>query len=148
MICPRHLTLPARIRAGGRTRARRDAGSGTVEMVITIPVFMFLMMLVVQVGMWLHASHIAQAAATRALATASAYQGSAAGRTAGHDTLDSLGGTVLKDPSVRVTRTATDVRVEVTGRVVTVVPGISWPVRATAAGAVERFVPATEDGTG
>jgi hypothetical protein len=33
------------------------------------------------------------------------------------------------------------VHVEITGTAATVVPGISWTVKATAAGKVERFVP-------
>ena len=52
-----------------------------------------------------------------------------------------LGSGVLHNPHVTVTRTATDVRVDITGTAETVVPGIHWTVHATAAGPVERFVP-------
>jgi hypothetical protein len=42
---------------------------------------------------------------------------------------------------VSVTRTATEVRVEVVGVAETVVPGVRWTARAVVVRPVERFVP-------
>jgi NAD(P)-dependent dehydrogenase (short-subunit alcohol dehydrogenase family) len=52
-----------------------------------------------------------------------------------------LGPTILQNRSVSVQRTADMVTVTVTGKVVSVVPGINLSVEKTAAGPVERYVP-------
>jgi Flp pilus assembly protein TadG len=134
---------------GGHVRDRRfgprpEGGGATVEFVLAVPLLLLIIMFTIQAGVWMHATHIAQAAATRGLDAARADGGSASqGRAAVSDTLTALGNTVLHDPSVQVARTATQARVQITGTAATVVPGVRWPVRATAAGPVERFVPAT-----
>jgi hypothetical protein len=90
----------------------------------------------------MHATHVAQAAATRAASAAAAYQSSAAaGHNPGDETLAAIGSGVLKNPTVSVTRTATEVRVEIVGTAATVVPGVAWTVRAVVVRPVERFVP-------
>lgn len=125
-----------------RAAARPDAGAATAELVIAMPLLLLIVMLVVQAGVWMHATHIAQAAAIRAATTAAAYQSSAAtGQQAGAATLAAIGSGVLTHPSVTVTRTATQVSVEITGTAATVVPGIHWSVRAVVVRPVERFVP-------
>ena len=133
----------ARLRARWRRAARGgDRGGATVEFVIAVPVLMLMILFIIQAAVWMHATHAAQAAANRALDAAAAYGASATqGQTAGDQTLAALGGGVLKDPQVTVTRTATDVRVDITGTAVTIVPGIRWTVHVSAAGPVERFVP-------
>jgi len=132
-----------------RVAARPDAGGATAELVIAMPLLLLIVMFVVQAGVWMHATHIAQAAATRAANSAAAYQASAAaGQSAGSETLAAIGSGVLKNPSVSVTRTATEVRVEIVGTAATVVPGITWTVRAVVVRPVERFVPDPGPGTG
>lgn len=107
-----------------------------------MPLLLLTVMFVIHAGVWMHATHVAQAAATRAAATAAAYGSSAtAGQHAGTDTLIALGSGVLTNPAVTVTRTATEVRVEVTGTATAVVPGVRWQVRAVVVRPVERFVP-------
>jgi hypothetical protein len=114
-------------------------------LVIATPLLLFMIMLIVQAAVWMHGVHVAQAAATRALDAARTQDGTAAtGKTVGADTLTALGGGVLREPRIEVTRTAVDVRVEIQATAVTVVPGLSWPVHATATGPVERFTPSTE----
>jgi hypothetical protein len=121
---------------------RPDAGAATAELVIAIPLLLLIVMFVFQAGVAWHATHVAQAAATRAANSAAAYQaGAAAGRDAGGQTLAAIGDGVLKNPSVSVTRTATEVRVEIVGTAATVVPGVRWTVRAVVVRPVERFVP-------
>jgi Flp pilus assembly protein TadG len=119
-----------------------DRGGATVEFVIAVPVLMLMILFIAQAAVWMHATHVAQAAANRALDAGAAYGANATqGQNAGDQTLATLGSGVLKDPHVTVTRTATDVHVDITGTAATVVPGIRWTVHASAAGPVERFVP-------
>src|SRR5690348_7390333 len=111
--------LPARWRARWSARWRRvtarpDAGAASAELVIAMPLLLLIVMFVIQAGVWMHATHVAQAAATRAANAAAAYQSSAAaGHDAGAQTLAAIGDGVLKNPQVSVTRTATEVRVEI-----------------------------------
>ncbi|MGA5305923.1 TadE family protein [Nucisporomicrobium flavum] len=120
--------------------ARPDAGAATAELVITMPLLLLIVMFVIQAGVWMHAGHIAQAAATRAASTAAAYQSSAgAGQDAGSETLAAIGSGVLKNPSVSVTRTATEVRVRISGTAATVVPGVHWRVGADVVRPVESW---------
>ncbi|WP_412740968.1 TadE family protein [Krasilnikovia sp. MM14-A1259] len=120
--------------------ARPDAGAATAELVIAMPLLLFLVMAVIQAGVWMHATHVAQAAATRAATTAAAFQSSAgAGQGAGSNTLAAIGSGVLKQPSVSVSRTATEVRVEIHGKATTVVPGMGWGVTAVVVRPVERW---------
>lgn len=127
-----------------RVTARPDTGAASAELVIAMPLLLLIVMFVIQAGVWMHATHVAQAAATRAANSAAAYQSSAvAGRDAGDQTLAAIGDGVLKNPSVSVTRTATEVRVEIVGTAATVVPGVGWKVRAVVVRPVERFVPDT-----
>ncbi|NIL43741.1 pilus assembly protein [Salinispora arenicola] len=114
-----------------------------------MPLLLLLVMFVVQAGVWMHATHVAQAAATRAGNAAAGYQSSAAaGHEAGNQTLAAIGDGVLKNPSMSVTRTATEIRVEIKATASTVVPGVRWPVRAVVVRPVERFVPDTAPATG
>ncbi|MBN1173097.1 MAG: pilus assembly protein [Micromonosporaceae bacterium] len=125
-----------------RVSVRRDAGAGTAELVVAMPLLLLIIMVVVQAGVWMHATHVAQAAASRAANVAAAYQSSAdAGQRAGKDTLAALGHTILQNPQVTVTRTATEVRVEIIGTANAVVPGVHWSVKAVVVRPVEVFVP-------
>ena len=140
------LAFPPRGTAKGlrarwrRVVARPDAGAATAELVIAMPLLLLLVMFVIQAGVWMHATHIAQAAATRAASTAAAYQSNAgAGQGAGADTLAAIGSGVLKNPQVSVTRTATEARVEIRGTAQTVVPGIRWQVSTVVVRPVERW---------
>lgn len=131
-------------RRPGRAAARRDKGGATAELVIAMPLLLLMIMFIVQAGVWMHATHVAQGAATRAANSAAAYGSSAAaGENAGAQTLAAIGSGVLQDPSVSVVRTATQVRVEVFGTAAMVVPGVQWTARAVVVRPVERFVPDT-----
>ncbi|MFY1632356.1 TadE family protein [Solwaraspora sp. WMMB335] len=136
------LGAARRLRARRRLVAGSDTGAATAELAIAMPLLLLIVMFVIQAGVFMHATHIAQSATNRAANAAAGYQSSAAtGRDAGEQTLAAIGDGVLKDPSVSVTRTATEVRTEITGTAATVVPGVRWSVRATVVRPVERFVP-------
>jgi Flp pilus assembly protein TadG len=127
-----------------RVRRDGDQGGATVEFIIAVPALLLILLFVPQAAVWYHGTHVAQAAANRALDAAAALGGSATqGEDAGNATLTALGSGLLYDTHVTVVRTATDVRVDVTGTAETVVPGVHWTVHATATGPVERFVPDT-----
>jgi Flp pilus assembly protein TadG len=151
MATPRPTPIRTRLRAriaavGDAARRRDDRGSLTLETVVLMPLVLLIIMLVVQAGLWMHATHVAQAAANKALVTASAHGSSAEqGRTAGRQSITALGQKVLLGPNVDVDRTATTVTVAISATAPAVVPGLHWHVRASAVGPVERFVPDTQD---
>jgi Flp pilus assembly protein TadG len=128
---------------GSRSRtARSDTGTATAELAITMPLLMLTIMLIIQAAVWVHATHIAQAAANRAATTAASHDAApTAGQDAAAQTLTALGNGVLDNPSITVTRSPTQVRVEIAGTAHTVIPGIRWAARAVAVRPVERFVP-------
>jgi len=141
---PAHLRLP-----GVARRWRGDRGAGAAETVIAVPLLMLLILLIVQFAIWAHASAIAQATAEEALATARVQGGSAAaGQQRAAQVLGQIGSSVLLSPQVTVTRTGATATVQITGTAEEVlpVPGLSFPVRITVTGSVERFVPATAQG--
>lgn len=138
-----------------RRRATGEQGDAVVEFVVIFALFWLLgVMAFVQFILWGHATNIANATATDALAATRAQGGSvAAGRAEAHDVSSRIGGTVLTDPTITVTRTPGTAHVEVTGTALRVVPipGLRLPVRAAAEGSVERFLPdprATTPGAG
>jgi hypothetical protein len=108
--------------------------------VIATPLLLFMLMGIVQFAVWSHAEHVAQAAAAQALAAARVDGGTAAAGTAqARQLLAELASGPLRDPEVDVSRTATAVTVRITGTATPVVPLLRLPVRAEAAGPVERF---------
>jgi hypothetical protein len=103
-------------------------------------VLLFLVMLVVQFGLWLHAQHVAQAAADEGLREARVATVSIAdAESHASSFLDQTASTVIEDRGLLVERDADLARVVVTGHAPTVVPGFSLAVRAVAAAPVERF---------
>ena len=122
-------------------RLRADQrGAGTVELVIATPVLLLLILLIAQFALYMHATHIAQAAASQALSAARVSGGStAAGTTEAHRVLSQLGNGPLHTNSVDVRRTATQASVTITGTVISVVPLLTLTVHADAVGPVERF---------
>jgi len=123
-------------------RRRTDRGSASVQLVIAVPALMLCLLFIVQAAVWWHATHIAQAAATRAADAARVDGGSAAaGERAGRRTATVLGADVLRDPHVTVARQEDQTRAEVRGVALAVAPGARWPVRAVAVAPTERFLP-------
>jgi Flp pilus assembly protein TadG len=118
----------------------RERGSATTEVVLLTPVLLFLVMLVIQFGLWYHAQHVAQAAAQEGVRSARLEGSTAdAGRTRAVDFLTVAGPTIVQEPVVTAARDAETATVSVHGRAVTVVPGFSLAVEASATSPVERF---------
>lgn len=123
------------------TLARRaERGYVTTEIVLLTPVLLLLVMLVVQFGLWLHAQHVAQAAADEGLRdarTASVSLADAEARASAF--LDQTASSVIEDRSLSVERDGDIARVVVVGDAPAVVPGLELGIRAVAAAPVERF---------
>lgn len=117
-----------------------ERGAVSTELVVATPLMILLILGVVQFALWQHAGHAALAAA-RAAATAARVDGGseATGTERAYEVLDVASRGVIENPSVVVTRTADVVQVEVKGTAVAVMPGVNFPVKATAVGQVERF---------
>jgi Flp pilus assembly protein TadG len=135
------MAVPSR--AASAARPHRQRGSVSTELVIVTPVVLLLVMLVVQFALWQHAQHIAETAAQRGAETARVEAGTdSQGSAVAHTAIAQLGAALLVDPSVSVSRNGGIVTVNVSGSAQGLVPFLSLPVHATAAGPVERFVPA------
>lgn len=123
---------------------RLDRGSVSVEWAIAAPVAFFLLMLVVQVGLWAHATHTAQSAAGTALTEVRTETGSAAaGGQAAETAIAQYSGGSLVDPAAEIARGTETVTVTVTGTAKSLIPGLALPVTVTATGPVEAFKPDT-----
>jgi hypothetical protein len=108
--------------------------------VLITPVLLFLVMLVIQFGLWFHAVHVAQAAAQEGVRAARVEGGSEAiGLERAESFLLRAGPTIIREREVESTRTADEARVIVSGFAVEVVPGLRLPVKADATSPVERF---------
>lgn len=137
---------PQRMLARSPLRALRqdERGAGTAELVIATPVLLLLILLIVQFALYMHATHIAQAAASEALSAARVYGGSAAaGNAQAQHVLAQLGSGPLQGSSVQTQRGTNQTSVTITGTVSSVLPFVTLTVHAEAVGPVEKFtVPA------
>ncbi|WP_414944885.1 TadE/TadG family type IV pilus assembly protein [Amycolatopsis sp. cmx-11-32] len=119
-----------------------DRGEVTVELVIAMPLLLLMLLAIIQFAVWSHATHVAQAAASQALAAARTQDGTAgAGHAAGQRLLDDLAAGPLRDPRLTVARDATSVSVSIRGEAAAVLPGVHLHVHAETVGEVELFLP-------
>jgi Flp pilus assembly protein TadG len=123
-------------------RWREESGEATTEMVLIVPVLLLLLLVVVQFGLWYHAQHVVQAAAQEGT-RAARVEGATAddGSRRAELFLARSGGGVVDDPAVLADRTADQVRVEVSGQAVAVIPGLHLAVNAAATSPTEEFQP-------
>ena len=121
-------------------RPEAERGSATTEVVLLTPVLMFLVMAIVQFGLWFHAQHVAQAAADQGVRAARSNGSTAEeGRQRAEDFLDSAAPTLIADPIVVAGREGDLASVTVDGTATALVPGLSLTVHAEATSPVERF---------
>jgi len=138
-------------------RLRGDAGVATTELVIATPAFLFLIMMIIQTGLYFHAVSVASAAAQDGASTA-AVGGTQASVTQGEERakqmMDDLAARLMPSPQVRGNLIVDgggdpqSVTMQVDGDVIPVFvfPGadVSFHVSEMAESAVERFRPADE----
>lgn len=124
-------------------RLRHDQrGAGTAELVVATPLLLLLILLIAQFALYMHATHIAQAAASEALSAARVSGGSAAaGNTEGQRILAQLGSGPLQGGSVNAQRGNTQASVTITGTATSVIPFMTLTVHAEAVGPIEKFIP-------
>lgn len=108
-----------------------------------MPALLLAVLTILQIGLWFHTRHVAQAAAQDGLRVARAYEGSdAAARDRVLAQLDDLAPTLLRDRRVDVTRTSATASVTVRGHATSILGLFALPVHESAQGPVEQFVPA------
>jgi hypothetical protein len=106
-------------------------------------VLLVLILSVVQMALWWHAAHLADAAASRAAVVAARLDSSAgAGTAAAQSFLDRAGAHGSVAPEV--SRTSTSASASVTVDVPHLLPGFPGTVRRTSSAPVERFLPESE----
>jgi len=118
-----------------------EQGSVTVEIAILAPVLLLVVFSVVQAGLWSYARSLALGAAQEGVAAGRAHRADAAdGRRRAEQFLSRAAGDSLLDRAVQVRATADTLRVEVSGRSLSVLPGVPGvPVRQAAEGPIERY---------
>ncbi|MFI5593686.1 TadE/TadG family type IV pilus assembly protein [Amycolatopsis sp. NPDC051758] len=130
------------MRARLRSAVDGDRGEVTVELVIATPLLLLALLAIIQLAVWSHATHVAQAAASEALAAARTQDGTTeTGLAAGRRLLDDLSAGPLRNPGIEVSRDVDTVSVSIGGEAAAVLPGVHLPVHAEASGEVERFMP-------
>ncbi|GAB3249090.1 TadE/TadG family type IV pilus assembly protein [Kineococcus gypseus] len=126
----------------------RDRGSAALETAFVAPVFLLLVFFAIQVGLWAHGRSIALEAAREGVAQLRLFpdqQSADAGQPAVEEHVRrfawTLGRESLLQPRVRTEwrPDAERVAVEVSGRVVSLVPGLELTTTQRAVGTVERF---------
>jgi Flp pilus assembly protein TadG len=122
-----------------RFRGRNDEGSATLNLVVVFPVFLFLLLTIVQAALYFHARHVALAAAQEGLRSARLYDGTAAGGQERATAFLASVGNTLTSEQVLASRDAATARVEVKGAGLTLLPGLSLHIDEIASGPVERF---------
>jgi Flp pilus assembly protein TadG len=123
-----------------RYRLRDERGDAAIEAVLAVPVLLLMIVIVIQFGLWYHASHTLKAAAEEGVRTARVEGGSAAeGQVRAAQFMANAAPTLVEDVRVTATRDGENARVEVRGSVHALVQGLNLSVHAEAQSPVERF---------
>lgn len=135
------MTIPNRRRLlwGRGLRSRDERGIAAPEFVIIMPLVMLIFLMLVQWSVQLYNDRIVHAAAREAAVDAASWDGTEdAGRQTANDYLADSGSD-LSNTSVKINVGATEVTVTIAGDVMTLVPGFTKRVTATATVPRERF---------
>ncbi|HLF99348.1 MAG TPA: TadE/TadG family type IV pilus assembly protein [Acidimicrobiia bacterium] len=119
---------------------RAERASASLQVVLAAPALVLVVMLVFQLALYEHASHIVTAAAQHGATAAQFEQSTAsAGEAAARRFLGRTDRGLLRDSRVDVGRSAEGARVVVRAKVVSLVPGFTFEVRGVSDGPTERF---------
>lgn len=136
---PRH-----RGRRHGRWRGRwrEDRGESSIQMAIVFPFILLATLAVIQASLWYYARQIALTAAREGVHAARTYKASPSdGAARAREVLARTAGDSLRSYTVSAGSDGQRVRVRVSGRAVSLLPGLSGlPVTQSASGPVERWV--------
>jgi Flp pilus assembly protein TadG len=123
-------------------RVRGDRGVAALMTAMLMPIVLFMVMLVVQAGVYWNTQQRAAAAAKRGAQAAALTTGTEASGI--HAAQVFLDGAAIDEPEIDVQRGFDQVEVTVTGTAQQVVPGITFQVTAVETAPVERFIPENE----
>ena len=121
-----------------KRRFGRDDGVMVAENAVVIPAIFLLFFLILQIGFYWHASNIATSAAQEGVRDASATK-SSSGTNAALSFVNAHGGSMLKNPNAHQSGGARRVSVTVTGKSISMVPGIDFTIEQTATAPIERL---------
>ena len=123
-----------------RRRCRSERGDAAVETVLAVPVLLFLILVVIQAGLWFHGSQLVEAAAQEGMQAGRVETGSAtAAEARARQFVAGMSPSIAATTQVQASRTADTTRVVVSGRVEQLIPGLRLTVSGTAEGPTERF---------
>ena len=126
-----------------RSRVAAERGSATLEVAILGPALLLVVFTIIQLGLWSYARSLALAAAQEGVAAAAAHGARPGdGVARARQFLERSAGDSLVATSVATSASnATRVRIEVSGRSLSVIPGVDgMTVTQSAEAPVERFV--------
>jgi hypothetical protein len=137
----RDIASPLSVRGGSSHQGRKDAGALSLGYIIVFPAFLLAIMTIIQVSFWYLARQTALAAARQGVDAARELNAPlGAGPTAAMAFVQSAGsGYLLGASASAVGSTGQTIQIRVTGNVVSLIPGVAWPVSQVAQGPVEQF---------
>ena len=126
-----------------RRRMSGERGAASVELAVTFPVVLLLVMTLIQAALWFHARSIALGAAQEGAREGRVQPASTArAGTAAEDFLEQTASDLLTGRTVTVAGSPTSIEVTVTGTSLSLFPGLSgWSITQSAIGPVERPTP-------
>ncbi|MFJ8579009.1 TadE family protein [Micromonospora sp. NPDC093277] len=137
------LRGPGRLTAVVRGRLAEggtERGANPVELAVVMPAILVLLFGSIQLAVWFVARSTALNAAQSGVNAQRAFQAPpGAGRDRATSFLHAAGDWLVDWPAPTCTTTATEVTCTVTGRSLSVIPGVHFAVRQTAHGPVERW---------
>jgi hypothetical protein len=126
-----------RVRGRPDPRRHRERGTVTAQTAVLTPALLGLILMIVQVAVWQHATHCARAAAEQALAATRVQHGSPRAGHAAAEALLHTVGQVVTDPAITIDRRPSSVTVTIDGYAEPVIPGLHLPVHARSVGVPE-----------
>ncbi len=130
-----------------RLRRRGDEGASAIEMAVVAPALLLIIFFAIQVALWLYGRNVALQSAREGVSylrvvIPGATRSSALA--AAEATATRYAGSLGRESVQGATATATElgderVRVQVTGRAISLVPGLTLSVRGAAEGRIEQF---------
>lgn len=121
-------------------RPHSERGDASVEAVLVVPVLLFLLLVVVQAGLWYHASQVVDAAAQEGVQAGRVDGATAAvAESRARAFVTRLSPTIARGATVQASRTGAETSVVVSGSVQPVIPGMALTVTGRAHAPTERF---------
>ena len=126
-----------------RRQLSGERGAASVELAVTFPVVLLLVMTLIQAALWFYARSVALGAAQEGARDGRVQPVSTArAQSAAEDFLDQTAQDLLTGRDVTVSGSPASIAVTVTGTSLSLFPGLSgWSVTQTAVGPVERPTP-------